>query len=185
MIPPEDGTLNLPKPKEGLAAPEPIEWVGHSWENGDQRPTKKGFEESKSEKVAKTHSFLYFQFLITLTKRTINSPWSTKNDTNFISIVLFCISRWLLGCVALLWGEEDKDVRERDRFSIEPLPLSSTDCLDVLFFPRIISGERWHSSKHEDAVEVDYIHLTEVVKEGAMKTGRQMKDIPCHTTCLG
>ena len=57
--------------------------------------------------------------LLTLTKRTINSPWSTKNDTNFISIVLFCISRWLLGCVALLWGEEDKDVRERDRFSIE------------------------------------------------------------------
>ena len=100
----------------------------------------------------------------TLTKRTINSPWSTKNDTNLISIVLFCISRWLLGCVALLWGEEDKDVRERDRFSIELLPLSSTDCLDVLFFPRIISGERWHSSKHEDAVEVDYSHLTKVEK---------------------
>ena len=121
----------------------------------------------------------------TLTKRTINSPWSTKNDTNLISIVLFCISRWLLGCVALLWGEEDKDVRERDRFSIESLPLSSTDCLDVLFFPRNISGEKWHSFKDEDAVEVDYSHLTKVVKEGAMKTGRQMKDIPCHTTCLG
>ena len=37
----------------------------------------------------------------------------------------------------------------------------------------------------EDAVEVDYSHLTKVVKEGATKTGRQMKDIPCHTTCLG
>ena len=24
-----------------------------------------------------------------------------------------------------------------------------------------------------------------MVKEGATKTGRQMKDIPCHTTCLG
>ena len=106
----------------------------------------------------------WYTIPLSLTKRTINSPWSTKNDTNFISIVLFCISRWLLGCVALLWGEEDKDVRERDRFSIEPLPLSSTDCLDVLFFPRIISGERWHSSKHEDAVEVDYSHLTKVEK---------------------
>ena len=36
----------------------------------------------------------------------------------------------------------------------------------------------------EDAVEVDYSHQTKVVKEGAMKTGRQMKDIPYHTTCL-
>ena len=24
-----------------------------------------------------------------------------------------------------------------------------------------------------------------MVKEGAMKTGRRIKDIPCHTTCLG
>ena len=37
----------------------------------------------------------------------------------------------------------------------------------------------------EDAVEVDYSHLTKVVKEGAMKAGRHIKDLPYHSAYSG